>query len=201
MVKLAFKMLIFVILTNQKFIISNQDEFSYEDSSYKLLYAPWRTNSCPTNSNTKLEWKKECPFCHQFAVDEDEKHYIIKRLKHNVIMLNLHPYGPGHLMIVPYQHASSLDQLSMEVRVELMEALSQTTTILKSVLRYHGINIGINIGGKGTGGSIPDHIHFHLVPRWEGDNSFMASIAGTRIISCEMNEMYKLLLTTFNDLT
>jgi ATP adenylyltransferase len=169
------------------------------EDHYDILYAPWRGNSCVTSPNVKAEWKKACPFCNQFSVNEDGKHYILKRLKHSVIMLNLHPYAPGHIMIVPYQHVPELKDLTQEARIELIESLSLAAEILKNSLHYHGVNIGINIGGKGTGGSIPDHIHVHIIPRWEGDNNFMAAVAGTRIMNCDMGEIYKHLAIAFKD--
>lgn len=190
-----------VLLFNITMYSENGDNcFNPRESqgSYDILYAPWRTNSCPLNVYTKSEWKKQCPFCHQFAQDDDAKHYIVKRFKHVVVMLNLHPYSPGHLMVVPVEHVATLDALSKETRHELMDALTQSLVALKEVIHYHGANVGINIGGKGTGGSIPGHVHVHVVPRWEGDNSFMASIAGTRVMNCDMEELYIRIAEHFN---
>jgi ATP adenylyltransferase len=182
-------MLLFLTLPLHAQDCARSDEV-VQQNVYEVLYAPWRTNSCPLNPYTKAEWKQRCPFCSQFAENADGQHYIIKRFKYVVVMLNLHPYSPGHMMVIPYEHVATLDGLPRDARQELMEVLSESLVALKEVIRYHGVNVGINIGGKGTGGSIPDHIHVHIVPRWEGDNSFMASIAQTRVMNCEVQDLY-----------
>lgn len=194
-----FNALLILFSCSATFSVADHREDTCESRDpYDLLYTPWRTLSCPMFPFVKGEWKKNCPFCNQFAADEDQKNYIVKRLEHNVIIMNLHPYSAGHLMIIPYQHAATLDRLSAAARIELIETLSKAMPLLQSAVHCHGFNIGMNIGaGKGTGGSIPDHLHMQIVPRWEGDNNFMTVIAQTRLMACNMSELYATLIKAF----
>lgn len=151
----------------------------------KLLYAPWRSQYITKRDNDS----ESCPFCFQFAEQNDEHNFILRRYEFCALMLNLHPYNAGHLLIVPYAHASNLYNLSIETRHELIEVASTGSQLLESTLACQAVNIGINIG-KEAGGSLPEHIHVHSIPRWTGDTNFLAAIAQTKPISIDLHTIY-----------
>lgn len=164
----------------------------------EILYAPWRTRYSITKSDSTTS--TSCVFCTHFAdTQHDEQNFILKRFEHSVIMLNLHPYNAGHLLILPYEHKSSLDELNLSTRTELMETLNTSIVLVNQVLHCDGINMGLNLG-KASGGSIPEHIHFHVVPRWLGDTNFLAVAANTKQISINLREIYDMLKVAFDKL-
>jgi len=154
----------------------------------KHLYAPWRGNYSKETEQEKLT-PKECPFCITDSTP-DEARLILKRYMHVFVMLNKYPYNAGHCLVVPYQHTGNLSELSHEARVELIEVTTQTNTILEKFCKADGTNIGINSGSKASGGSIPDHLHMHIVPRFIGDTTFLVTIADTKPISASLSALY-----------
>jgi len=164
----------------------------------KFLYVPWRSKYV---KNTREHKDKEyCPFCeHIKDKNNDEQNFILARFKYNFAILNLHPYNTGHLMIIPFKHIKSLNELSSEEKNEMMELISQSCEILKNKLSAHGINIGANLGAA-AGAGIPDHLHMHVIPRWPGDTNFLPVIAQTKTISLDLNVLYKDLKEEFQKL-
>lgn len=158
----------------------------------KHLYAPWRSSYTEKTARTKQENIPEtaCVFCTQLAENNDEKNFIVKRFKYNFILLNRYPYNAGHLLILPFQHINRLDKLSENARSELMELTNITVQAAEKAFNAEGINIGLNLG-KASGAGIPSHLHMHVLPRWIGDTNFMPTIAGTKAISFDLDEIYK----------
>jgi len=165
------------------------------------IYAPWRhayvTKSGP--QEPKKELKNNCIFCDKFAAQDDEKHYLLKRFKHTAVMMNLYPYNGGHIMVLPYEHKGSLDQLSREVRSELMEVVTLAATVVKQVTKCEGMNIGLNLGPAG-GGGIQEHLHMHVLPRWRGDSNFLVTLTDTSLICTDFNDVYRDLKQAFDQL-
>lgn len=159
----------------------------------KSIYSP-----CRDSYTTQDKSKKECPFCKQLKENIDEKNYILKRYKHCAVFLNLYPYNAGHLLIIPFEHKNSLEYLTPEVRAELMEITTKMLILAKEALNADGINIGLNIGGKAAGGSIPDHLHIHLIPRYLGDTNFLITSANTNVIGQNLNNLYDKLSQKLN---
>jgi len=157
----------------------------------KFLYVPWRSNyvTGTRDKNKRSGEQADCPFCVQPTMEEDKKHFILGRYKYNFVILNLHPYNTGHLMVIPYRHVKSLSELNKDEKCELMELLSLSTGILEDKLKPDGINIGMNLG-KAAGAGIPTHIHMHVIPRWLGDTNFLPVIAETKTISVDLNKIY-----------
>ena len=121
-----------------------------------------------------------CPFC---AMDElpAEESLVVARGDSCYAVLNLHPYNPGHLMVVPHRHVAGLEDLDPAESAELMAMTQQALRVLKSVSGPHAFNVGLNLGGV-AGGSLADHLHQHVVPRWSGDANFITVVGGTKTL-------------------
>ena len=153
----------------------------------KRIWAPWRIRYI---ENPKPEG---CVLCDKPKGNDDAESYILYRGHYNYVMLNLYPYNPGHLMIVPYRHLDSPDKLETVELHEHYEILTRCLKVVRVVFDCQGINLGMNLG-RVAGAGIADHIHSHLVPRWNGDNNFMPVLADVRVIPEALAETYQKLL-------
>jgi ATP adenylyltransferase len=124
-----------------------------------------------------------CIFCDLPAAPEadDRRHLIVHRAEHAFVILNRYPYNSGHLMVVPRRHGADLDGLPPPEWAELQELLRRSARVLRAAYRPDGLNVGMNLGRAG-GAGIVDHLHWHLVPRWSGDNNFMPVLADIRVM-------------------
>lgn len=154
------------------------------------IWAPWRIEYI------RIGNPEGCIFCDKPEDDADEKNLILHRGKLNFVIMNLYPYNPGHLMVVPYRHLNKLDELTPEERNDHYEMVSRAVVILREAARTDNFNIGMNLG-RVAGAGIDEHIHTHIVPRWNGDNNFMAVTADTRVISESMADIYQRLKNKF----
>lgn len=157
----------------------------------KKLWAPWRVDYI---LNKK---EKGCIFCQKPKEDRDEENYILLRGEKCLVMLNAFPYNNGHLMIAPYRHINSIENLKEEEVGEIMKILSQMTVLLKEVMHPDGFNIGINLGDV-AGAGVVDHLHLHIVPRWKGDCNFMPVLSDTKVISEALQQTYRKLRENLN---
>lgn len=162
----------------------------------KKMYAPWRHEYVTGTRKKDAHNTTECVFCHQFAAHNDEKYYILKRYSHAAVVMNYYPYNVGHLMVIPYQHASALHELEQETRNQLMELITLSTQVLTKVVKTESFNVGINLGKSG-GGGIPEHVHAHILPRWSGDTNFLETLAGVKLISTDFFKIYSDLKNAF----
>jgi ATP adenylyltransferase len=153
------------------------------------LFSPWRSKYISTFKNEKPR-KGESLFSRILREKKDDKNFIIVRNNYCFVMMNLYPYNSGHLMIVPYQQTSEMSDLSSEELSEIMETTSQMIGILKKVLKPHGFNFGANLG-RTAGAGVDDHIHFHIVPRWNGDTNFMPTLGDVKVVSEDMRATFK----------
>ncbi len=153
----------------------------------KKLYAPWRQAYA---GRIHAKEKSACIFCQAAHTTDDKKYFVIRRYKHCFLMLNTYPYNAGHIMIISNEHCADLAHLSVTARTELMHAINDGIQLLKKTLKPESFNVGINLG-KFAGAGIPDHLHVHIVPRWQGDTNFMPIIAQTKQISFDLHEIYK----------
>jgi ATP adenylyltransferase len=131
-----------------------------------------------------------CIFCMAAEKKDSIENLILHRGKRTFIILNLYPYTSGHIMVSPYKHVSSLEALDPKTRAEMMELVSKSLTILKTIYKPQAFNLGANIG-EAAGAGIPDHFHMHIVPRWAGDTNFMSSVGGTRVLPEALEDTYK----------
>ena len=135
-----------------------------------------------------------CIFCTAASTPEnDAATFILHRAQHAFIILNLYPYNNGHLMIVPFAHAASLELLPSEVLTEMMLLSNKSLAVLRQAYKPHGFNLGINIG-HAAGAGVPEHVHLHIVPRWAGDNNFISTLGNTRVIPEMIQQTYERLL-------
>jgi ATP adenylyltransferase len=161
-----------------------------EESTMERLWAPWRIDYI------RQEKPCGCIFCDKPKQNKDADNLILYRGKMNFVIMNLFPYNPGHLMVVPYRHLDRLEDLPADERNEHYEIVSRSLAIMRKVSGTENFNIGMNLG-RVAGAGIDDHIHTHIVPRWNGDNNFMPVIADTRVISESMADIYQRLKEKF----
>jgi ATP adenylyltransferase len=161
-----------------------------EENPMERLWAPWRAGYI------RQEKPKGCIFCDKPRENKDEDNLILYRGKNNFVIMNAFPYNPGHLMIVPYRHIGKVEDMTSEERNEHYDIVSRSVSILREGSNTENFNIGMNLG-RVAGAGIDDHIHTHIVPRWNGDNNFMPVIGDTRIISESLTEIFKRLKEKF----
>jgi ATP adenylyltransferase len=160
------------------------------------LWAPWR-----------MEFIKEpkpagCFFCEAAAADpsHDAEHLVLARGELALVMLNRYPYNNGHLMVAPKTHLANLEQLPPPAADEVMALTQRSLRVLRKVLTPHGFNLGIN-AGKIAGAGVADHVHQHVVPRWDGDTNFMPVTADTKVLNESLTVSYQQLRVGFDELT
>jgi ATP adenylyltransferase len=160
------------------------------------LWAPWRMEYIQNAEHDD----QGCIFCVKPQEAKDKDNLIVHRSTSSFVIMNKYPYNNGHLMIVPYLHESDLTRLSDEILLDIQHLLQLSIIVLKQTMKPHGINIGINLGRCG-GAGIVDHLHYHLVPRWNGDTNFMPILADTKVISEALTATREKLHTAFASLS
>jgi ATP adenylyltransferase len=172
---------------------------------FERLWAPWRleyvTGTGEEKTPTPLAWQPEadesCFLCRaaarfDVAANADRQLLVAARGNFTIVVLNRYPYNNGHLLIAPQRHAGELGQLTRDENVECLEWLARLTCVYRERLNAEGFNIGLNLG-RPAGAGLPGHLHWHLVPRWAGDNNFMPVLAGTRVIPQSLDALWEVL--------
>ncbi len=159
----------------------------------KILWAPWR-----------IEYIKQpkpsgCIFCTKPAEHQDLQNFIVYRGKAAFAIMNYYPYNNGHLMVVPFRHIAELTDLTSEEKLELMDLLALSQQALIETMSPHGFNIGMNLG-QVAGAGVKDHLHFHIVPRWNGDTNYMPICGHTKVVSEGLAETWHSLKSAFDRL-
>ena len=149
------------------------------------LWAPWRMRYIETADEAE-----GCIFCTKPEENRDDENLILLRGERAFIMLNAFPYSNGHLMVSPYKHTADLDDLADKELLDLMKVTRRGVNVLKAAFRPDGFNIGINMG-RVAGAGIRDHVHIHIVPRWNGDTNFMPVLADVRVIPESLAVVYE----------
>ncbi|AZH26818.1 HIT family protein [Haloplanus aerogenes] len=159
------------------------------------LFAPWR-----------IEWVTRddaeddvegCPFCVLPDRDDDRASRIVARSDHAFVILNNYPYNPGHAMVIPYEHEGDYRALDDDVLLDHARLKQRAFDAMDRAFQPDAYNAGLNLGGGASGGSIDDHLHTHVVPRWEGDTNFMPVVSDTKVIVEAVEDTYDRLHDAF----
>jgi ATP adenylyltransferase len=171
-------------LSQNKNHIALNPESEYYIGLMEYLWAPWRIEYIQRASESG------CILCQKPREDNDEANFILYRGQHNFIILNAFPYNPGHLMVAPYRHIADLQDLGDAEAKEHFDIIKKGLELLNEVMEPAGFNIGLNMG-KVAGAGIADHLHTHIVPRWQGDTNFMPVLSDTKVLSEALTSTYR----------
>jgi ATP adenylyltransferase len=159
------------------------------------LWTPWRRafiEGAADNAST------QCFLCAAPAAHDDRANLILTRAESVFALLNLYPYNSGHLMVAPYAHTGELANLDASIAAELMHVTQRSVAALQRVYRPDAFNVGMNLG-KAAGAGVPDHLHIHVVPRWNGDTNFMPVLSETKVLPETLDQTYERLEPYFRD--
>jgi ATP adenylyltransferase len=161
------------------------------------LWTPWRRafiEAAADGTNAT-----GCFLCdHAADPANDRQNFVLMRSERAFALLNLYPYNSGHLMIAPYLHTGDLAALDPDIAAELMHVTQRSIRALQAAYRPHAFNVGMNLG-KVAGAGLPDHLHIHVVPRWNGDSNFMPIVAETKVLPETLDQTYERLEPYFHD--
>lgn len=161
----------------------------FPKAEIETLWCPWRVeyfekeNADPDFLSTAAH------------TSDDAAHLVIARRKNAFLMMNRYPYAVGHLMAVPYRKTGEIDSLGENEILELWQLAAHGRRLLREAVKAQGFNIGLNLGTC-AGAGVPDHLHLHIVPRWNGDTNFMPILSGTRLLSEGLQSLYEKLMAT-----
>ncbi len=156
----------------------------------EYLYAPWRT-AYITDSAEKPDG---CVFCHiADHPEKDHEHHVLYRDECVYVVMNRYPYTPGHFMVIPHRHTDAIENLSPKTWLRMSELVQRGVKMLKEGFGAQGVNIGMNLGAA-AGAGIAEHVHYHLVPRFQRDTNFITTIGHTRVYSTDFDRVYEKLL-------
>ena len=158
------------------------------------LWAPWRMRYIEN-----ADEEEGCIFCLKPKENADKDNLILYRGEHGFIIMNKYPYNNGHLLIVPYRHTSDFSGLTGEEVLCLHKLLKMSYDALTRAVNPHGFNIGLNLG-RTAGAGIDQHLHYHIVPRWDGDTNFMPVVGQVKVISQGMEETYERLVKVLREM-
>jgi ATP adenylyltransferase len=159
------------------------------------LWTPWRrafVEGAADNTST------ECFLCTAPAAHDDRANLILARGESVFVLLNLYPYNSGHLMVAPYAHTGDLANLGGSIASEMMHVTQRCVAALQRAYRPDAFNVGLNLG-KPAGAGLPDHLHTHVVPRWNGDTNFMPVLGDTKVLPESLDQTYERLDPYFRD--
>jgi ATP adenylyltransferase len=166
-------------------VASNQ-----QDRSMERLWAPWRL-SFVAGAKPPTEGDP-CFLCNGLADKHDRENLIARRNPHSVVVLNRFPYNNGHLLIAPNAHKAQLHELNADEILEMQQTVAQLIAVIDGIMKPDGYNVGLNLG-KAAGAGLPGHLHWHLVPRWNGDTNFMTVVSDERVIVQSLDDFFVML--------
>jgi ATP adenylyltransferase len=171
---------------------------------HEQLWAPWRLAYITGNQETQeaeiqrllAGGNPSCFLCRGAAggptVDDDRQRLVVQHGRHSLTILNRYPYNNGHLLVAPARHIARLDEITTDESLELMQTITQMVGLLERTIRAEGFNVGLNLG-QIAGAGLPGHLHWHIVPRWNGDTNFMPVTAGIRVIPQSLEALWEIL--------
>jgi len=152
------------------------------------VFAPWRIDWVERDDkNAEFD---DCVLCALPDAGEDRERRVLARTDRAYLLLNNYPYSPGHAMVVPHAHTGDLRDLDEETTLAMARLRNRLLDALETAMAPDGFNVGLNLGGGAAGGSIDDHVHTHVVPRWEGDTNFMPVLSDTQVIVEALEDTY-----------
>lgn len=162
--------------------------------SHETLWAPWRLNYIVSavKKDAADQPQDGCFLCRYRDDTHDAENYVVDRSEHSLIVLNRFPYNNGHLLIAPREHKASFEELGDTELLDLQVQLRRMVKLLSLVMGADGFNVGLNLG-RVAGAGLPGHLHWHIVPRWNGDVNFMPVIGDTKVIPQSLDTLYQLL--------
>ena len=152
------------------------------------LWAPWRLSYIASAAEPDIG----CFLCRGLSETDDRKNLIVHRGQRSCVVLNKFPYNNGHLLVAPLAHKSGLDDLTSGEMLDLQEVVRKCVRVLQEQMNPDGFNVGLNLG-KSAGAGLPGHLHWHVVPRWNGDTNFMPVLGGVAVISQSLDALWELL--------
>jgi len=155
------------------------------------LWAPWRMEYIESARGEQ----DGCLFC-DLLTEEDEDAFILKRTVKAFAVMNVYPYNPGHLLVATLRHTGALEDLDPDEIAHTGKLLQESVDVVQAEMQPDGFNIGLNLG-RVAGAGVPDHIHWHVVPRWNGDTNFMSTVGQTRLLPELVEETYRKLRPRF----
>jgi ATP adenylyltransferase len=185
-----------------KFKFSSRIKEYSSVGEHEQIWAPWRlsyvqaTDQKSPNAAPKLDFlpgaDPDCFIC-QAVVDSDSRgRLVVARGETSLTILNRYPYNNGHLLVAPRRHVGDLEDLTPGEHLEMAQTITRLVGLLREELRAEGFNVGLNLGRVG-GAGLPGHLHWHIVPRWNGDTNFMPALAGVRVIPQSLEALWELL--------
>jgi len=169
--------------------------------TYEQLWAPWRLKYIqglkdeprPDNDLDLLPGADpRCFICQDAADSADRSRHVVHRSDRSITILNRYPYNNGHLLIAPLVHRARLDELTGEEHADLALEITRMVGLLETVLQPQGFNVGLNLG-RAAGAGLPDHLHWHVVPRWNGDTNFMPALTSVNVIPQSLDALWEAL--------
>jgi ATP adenylyltransferase len=156
-------------------------------SGLERLWAGWRNDyvSDPKTGRTDTA----CVICNLVAATDDVEALVLERTPETITVLNLYPYGSGHLMVAPTRHAASLEDLDDDELIALSRGQVRALRAVRAAYSPDGVNLGVNIG-RAAGAGVPTHLHVHVLPRWSGDTNFMTTVAEVRVLPESLGTAY-----------
>ena len=166
------------------------------------LWAPWRMEFIQGRGQNDLPEKptdgflpgaeRDCFICQGVADPSEKRRYVVELNDHCITILNRFPYNNGHLLVAPKEHLANLEDLRGEVEIAILHTIRRMVDALKKTLVPHGFNVGINLG-RTAGAGLPGHLHWHIVPRWNGDTNFMPVLGAGKIIPQSLDSLAEIL--------
>ena len=158
--------------------------------THETLWAPWRL--AYIKSEPPKPDETGCFLCRYRDQDNDAENLVLYRTAHSLVVLNRFPYNNGHILVAPLDHKAEMKELSDEELLDCQKQIQKLTSLLSEAINAEGFNVGLNLG-RVAGAGLPGHLHWHIVPRWNGDTNFMPVVGDTKVIPQSLRALYDLL--------